>query len=83
MSDAETSLRQAGEAALRIRIERGLDLETAARLAGIEDEALEAFEAGDVALTFEQLDRLAAAYGVTTNQFFGARWTPLQNYAAG
>jgi len=44
---------------------------------------LEAFEAGDVALTFEQLDRLAAAYGVTTNQFFGARWTPLQNYAAG
>jgi transcriptional regulator with XRE-family HTH domain len=75
--------RKAGEAALRIRIERGFDSETAARAAGVDVERLEAFEDGDETLTFEQLDLLAALYGVTTAEFFGARTTPLQNYAGG
>ena len=83
MGDAELSVRHAGEAALRIRIEHGFDVDSAAHRAGIEPERLEAFEDGDEALTFEELDRLAAVFGVTTNEFFGARWTPLQNYAAG
>jgi transcriptional regulator with XRE-family HTH domain len=83
MGDRESSLRHAAEAAVRIRIERGFAIESAAYGAGVDVERLEAFENGDEALTLEELDRLAAAYGVTTNEFFGARWTPLQNYAGG
>jgi transcriptional regulator with XRE-family HTH domain len=83
MDDPASTLQNAAEAAVRIRIERGFDIETAARNAGIDVERLEAFEDGDEALAIEELDRLAATYGVTTNEFFGAHWTPLQNYAGG
>ena len=83
MDHSGSSLQNAGAAALRIRIERGFDSATAANLAGVAVEALEVFEDGDEALTLEQLDRLAQVYGVTTTEFFGAHWTPLQNYAAG
>lgn len=83
MPEPDGSVARAGEAALRIRIERGLAVEEAARAAALDVVSLEAFEDGEQPLELEELGRLAAVYGVTVSEFFGARWTPLQNYAGG
>jgi transcriptional regulator with XRE-family HTH domain len=59
------------------RIQRGVSLDEAAAASGIEAADLEAAEAGERALSQEQLTALADTYGVDVTAFFGGKETPL------
>jgi len=58
------------------RIGLGLEIEDAAKVAGIEPERLAAAEEAQLALSEEELLRLADAYGVGITAFFGGKVTP-------
>lgn len=59
------------------RVRRGVEIEPAARLAALDPEKLASAEAGEVALSEEELQRLADAYGIGVSAFFGAQTTPV------
>ncbi len=74
---------QVGERLVRFRAQAGLDFETAAAAARIAADRLDAAESGDVALTEDELARLASAYGVGATELFGGRITPIRDFAGG
>jgi transcriptional regulator with XRE-family HTH domain len=59
-----------------IRIGAGLTLDEASYGAGIDEERLAAAEAGELALSEDELQSLADSYGVAVTAFFGGRITP-------
>ncbi|MFN2459879.1 MAG: hypothetical protein ABR591_04230 [Candidatus Velthaea sp.] len=65
-----------------LRAERGIDFADAARGAAVGEERLAAAEHAEGGLTPDELERLAAWYGVDVTRFFGGRMTPL-SYIAG
>jgi transcriptional regulator with XRE-family HTH domain len=77
MPDRETLLAGVGENLVAIRARLGLDVEEAARAAGIEPERLAEAEAGETALDERELGALAEHYGCEVTAFFGGRITPL------
>ena len=70
-------LASVGEQFVSIRASLGLGLESAARLARLAPERLAEAEAGEVALTEDELQRLAEAYDLDVTAFFGGRVTPV------
>ena len=83
MPDERTAiLDEVAEQLISKRASEGLDLELAAELAHVDPERLAAAEAGELALTEEELQRLADEYGVGLTAFFGGRVTPI-NYLFG
>ena len=76
-------LADVGDRLVRIRTLAGLDPQTAAVQARIDAERLESAEAGETALTEDEIARLAAAYGVDTSEIFGGRVTPVRDIASG
>ena len=70
-------LAEVAEQLVSARVSDGLDLERAAELANIDPERLAAAEAGELALTEAELQRLADEYGVGLTAFFGGRVTPV------
>jgi transcriptional regulator with XRE-family HTH domain len=70
-------LASVGERLISIRASLGLALESAARLARLAPERLAEAEAGEVALTEHELQRLAEAYDLDVTAFFGGRVTPI------
>lgn len=75
-------LASVGERMVSHRTVRGIALEDAAEDARIEAERLAEAEAGELALTDDELRRLADALGIDVTGFFGGRVTPLA-YLAG
>ncbi len=65
------------EQLISARAAEGLDIEEAAELADVDLERLAAAEAGEFALTEDELQRLAEEYGVGVTAFFGGRVTPV------
>lgn len=59
------------------RVSKGFDVETAACMADLGAEKLAAAEAGEVALSEDELERLAEAYGIGLSAFFGGHTTPI------
>ena len=72
-----------GARLVRFRVQAGLEPEPAAAKAQIDVERLAGAEAGDVALTDAEIDRVARAYGVDPTEVFGGRVTPIRDIAAG
>ena len=72
-----------GARLVRFRVQAGLEPEPAAAKAQIDVERLAGAEAGDVALTDAEIDRVARAYGVDPTEIFGGRVTPIRDIAAG
>jgi len=72
-----------GERLVRFRVQAGLEPEPAAAKARVDVERLAGAEAGEVALTDAEIDRLARAYGVDPTEIFGGRVTPIRDIAAG
>jgi transcriptional regulator with XRE-family HTH domain len=72
-----------GERLVRFRVQAGLEPEPAAAKAQIDAERLAHAEAGEVALTDAEIDRVARAYGVDATEIFGGRVTPIRDIAAG
>ena len=68
---------------MRIRTLAGLDPNTAATQARVDAERLERAEAGETALTEDEVGRLASAYGVDPSEIFGGRITPVRDIALG
>jgi transcriptional regulator with XRE-family HTH domain len=58
------------------RAQLGMSLEQAARRSNISAEKLAAAEDAETALSEDELQRLADAYGVDVTAFFGGRITP-------
>ena len=78
MADERTAILDVvAERLISARASQGLDLEDAAESANVDLERLAAAEAGELALTEEELQRLADEYGVGLTAFFGGRVTPL------
>lgn len=78
MADERTAiLDKVAEQLISARASEGLDLEDAAKSANVDLERLAAAEAGELALTEEELQRLADEYGIGLAAFFGGRVTPL------
>ncbi len=77
MSGRAALLAGVGEQLLAIRASLGLDVEVAARQAGVEPERLAEAEAGETALDERELAALAERYGCAVTAFFGGRVTPL------
>ena len=75
-SEREELLGTVAEQLVSYRIGLGLEVEEAAREAGIEPERLAAAEEAQMALSEEELGRLADAYGVGVTAFFGGKVTP-------
>jgi transcriptional regulator with XRE-family HTH domain len=75
--DRAAILNVVAEQLISARASRGLDLEDAAESANVEAERLAAAEAGELALTEEELQRLADEYGVGLTALFGGRLTPV------
>lgn len=75
-------LTSVGERLVSQRARLGIDIEDAARDAGLDIERLAEAEAGELALDDGELRRLADAYGIDVTGFFGGRVTPL-SYLAG
>ncbi len=59
------------------RVRKGLEIEPAALLGALDPEKLAAAEAGEVALSEDELQRLADAYGIGVSAFFGGQITPV------
>jgi transcriptional regulator with XRE-family HTH domain len=77
-SDDRTAVLGAvGEQMISLRTARGLDLELVAQLAHLDAERLAEAEDGTIALTEEELQRLAEVYEVGVTAFFGGRVTPV------
>jgi transcriptional regulator with XRE-family HTH domain len=76
-------LDETGERLTRLRAQAGLDLEAAAAAARIGAERLGAAEAGELALSDDELAALASTYGVDVTEIFGGRITPFRDYAGG
>jgi transcriptional regulator with XRE-family HTH domain len=76
-------LADVGERLVRFRAQAGLDAEQAAAAARIDSERLDLAEAGEVALTDDELVRLSSVYGVDVTEIFGGRITPFRDYASG
>ncbi|HYW54342.1 MAG TPA: helix-turn-helix transcriptional regulator [Dongiaceae bacterium] len=74
---------EVGERLVRFRTQAGLDPEQAALRAGVDDERLADAESGTLALTEDELARIAVAYGVDPTELFGGRITPFRDYAGG
>jgi transcriptional regulator with XRE-family HTH domain len=72
-----------GERLARFRVQAGLEPEPAAAKARIDVERLADAEAGELALTDAEIDRIARAYGVDPTEIFGGRVTPIRDVAAG
>jgi transcriptional regulator with XRE-family HTH domain len=77
VSEREALLAGVGETLVAIRARLGLDVEDAARAAGIVPERLAEAEAGETALDERELAALAERYGCAVTAFFGGRVTPL------
>jgi len=77
VSEREALLAGVGETLVAIRARLGVDVEDAARSAGIEPERLAEAEAGETALDERELAALAERYGCAVEAFFGGRVTPL------
>jgi transcriptional regulator with XRE-family HTH domain len=73
----EHILASTGEQMISIRTGLGLDVERAAGLARLPPERLAEAEAGELALSEDELQRLADAYDVDVTAFFGGRVTPV------
>jgi transcriptional regulator with XRE-family HTH domain len=71
------------ERLVRFRLRAGLELEAAAESGRIDAERLADAEAGALALTDAEIDRVASAYGVDATEIFGGRVTPIRDIAAG
>lgn len=85
MDDGDTRstiLASVGERMVSHRTVRGIALEDAATDARIDAERLAEAEEGELALTDDELRRLADAYSIDVTGFFGGRVTPL-SYLAG
>jgi len=80
--DGEHVLRDLADQLVRSRVQLGLDIDAAARAAGIAPERLMQAEEGQAALGAEELEALAGVYGLDVTAFFGGRTTPL-SYLAG
>ncbi|HVA38142.1 MAG TPA: helix-turn-helix transcriptional regulator [Candidatus Dormibacteraeota bacterium] len=76
--DRRELLRFVGERLMSARVRRGFSLETAAEEGDVEDERLEAAEAGTLALDEDELADLAEVYGQAPEWFFGGETTPVQ-----
>jgi transcriptional regulator with XRE-family HTH domain len=76
-------LDEVGQRLVRLRVQAGLDAEAAAARTGIGAERLADAEAGDVALTDDEIAAAASAYGVDPSEIFGGRITPFRDYAGG
>lgn len=74
-------LADVGERLIRFRATAGLDPERAALAAEIEPDRLDQAEAGELALTEDELARLASAYGIDSTEIFGGRITPFRDFA--
>ncbi|GAC1432493.1 MAG: hypothetical protein NVSMB5_26360 [Candidatus Velthaea sp.] len=82
MSDRAALIAAVGDSLLRHRTEAGRELEEVAAQARVAPERLIAAEDGTDALEADELDRLAATFGVDVTAFFGGHVTPL-SYLAG
>jgi transcriptional regulator with XRE-family HTH domain len=76
-------LDEVAERLVRFRTAAGLDSERAAAATGIAAERLADAESAQTALTDEELERVASAYGVDSTEIFGGRVTPVRDYAGG
>jgi len=77
-SDGRAAILSAvGEQLISVRTTRGLDLELVAHLAHLDPERLAEAEDGAIALTEEELQRVADVYEVGVTAFFGGRVTPV------
>ncbi len=76
--DRERILAQLAEQLISIRTSLGYDIDDAARSAGIDPQRLAEAEDAGVALSDEELERLADAYDVGVTAFFGGKVTPVQ-----
>lgn len=74
---------EVGERLVRFRTQAGLDPGQAALRTGVDDERLAGAESGAVALTDDELARIAVAYGIDPTELFGGRITPFRDYAGG
>ena len=72
-----------GERLVRFRMRAGLEPEAAAAKARVDVERLTDAEAGELALTDEEIAALASTYGVDPTEIFGGRVTPIRDVAAG
>jgi transcriptional regulator with XRE-family HTH domain len=81
MERREAVMAEVGDRLLRLRSERGHDLDAAAAAAGLSPERLSDAEAGTAALSEAELAALADAYGIDPSAIFGDRITRLQDYA--
>jgi transcriptional regulator with XRE-family HTH domain len=77
VSDRAALLAGVGDILVATRVHLGLDVEDAAREAGLEPERLAEAEAGETALDERELAALAERYGCAVTAFFGGRVTPL------
>ncbi len=77
MERRDTVLADLAERLVVIRAHLGIDLEAAARAAGLDPERLAEAEAGELALDERELAALAERYGCDVTAFFGGRVTPL------
>lgn len=59
------------------RVRKGIDVETAAWMANLAAEKLAAAESAQLALSEDELERLAEAYGIGLSAFFGGQTTPV------
>lgn len=76
-------LDEVGERLVRLRTQAGLDPEAAAMRTRITVDRIAAAEAGEVALSDDEIDAVARAYAVDPTEIFGGRITPLRDYAGG
>ena len=83
MSERSDVVAKVSEQLVRFRSEEGLSVEEAAEEADIDYERLAAAEAGDLALTEDELQNLAEAYGIEITQFFGGEVTPVEYLLGG
>jgi transcriptional regulator with XRE-family HTH domain len=81
MDGREAVMAEVGDRLLRLRSERGYDLDAAAAAAGLSAERLCDAEAGAAALSEAELGAVADAYGIDPSAIFGDRITRLQDYA--
>jgi transcriptional regulator with XRE-family HTH domain len=75
--DRTAVLNVVAEQLVSYRAAEGLDFDEAAEEADIDPERLAAAEAGEIALTEDELNRLAETYGVSVTAFFGGHVTPM------
>ncbi len=81
--ESSALLREVGERLTRFRTTAGLTVDTAAARTDVGPDRLAQAEEGASALTGDEIERLATAYGIDPTEIFGGRVTPLQNYAGG